>query len=427
MLLRALPGLLLTLPATAQSFDFVVDQAQSSSSVYADLETTLPGSVIGVYDATTNPGGTRTANGLFGGSGNEVVPMTTVVDNLASFGGGPTGSFGMDLDIPGFSMGIDDLDMDLLGGSAGSMSVDITLIFSTFRTYNPDSLYVGGIPLTIPLGNVNVTAATAQQTGASTAGALWPGTRPNDYDFTATVPVLFSLTADFNGSPISVPPFNLMMPVTGTITLTGTGATISAGFSFADQSFVNDPFPGFQIIDQPVDVPTILPPGFTANLLLNATVGSIDTDIQIDINVVADGTPDCGFTAYCDANLNSTGLPATIAVTGSADVADKDLTFDVGSLPANQFGYFLMSQTQGFIPFFGGSDGNLCLGAPMLRFSKNVLNSGAPGTMTFSPDFDDLPQGTLFTAGSTWNFQLWHRDKGGKSNTTAGISVLFCN
>ncbi|HJM58558.1 MAG TPA: hypothetical protein QF446_14650, partial [Planctomycetota bacterium] len=162
----------LTLPAAAQDFDFVIDQVLSSSSVYADLETDLAGSVIGDYDAATNPGGTRTVNGLFGGSGNEVVTMNTTIDNLANFSGASSGVFSMNMDQGALTMSLSGTNVDLLGGSSGTVSVDVTLLFNTFRTYNPDSLYVGGIPVTIPLGNINVTEATVVQTGASMGGTL---------------------------------------------------------------------------------------------------------------------------------------------------------------------------------------------------------------------------------------------------------------
>ena len=132
------------------------------------------------------------------------------------------------------------------------------------------------------------------------------------------------------------------------------------------------------------------------------------------------------FPGFCTANANSTGSPATIVVTGSQRVSDEDLLLSSADLPASTFGYYLMSQTTDFIPNFGGSSGNLCLGAPQVRFSGNVLNSGAGGTVAMQVDFQDLPQGTVFSPGDTWFFQLWYRD-GSTSNTTAGVQVDFCN
>ena len=147
------------------------------------------------------------------------------------------------------------------------------------------------------------------------------------------------------------------------------------------------------------------------------------TPTALDAEVIS---PAPLFPGFCTANANSTGSPATIVVTGSQRVSDEDLLLSSADLPASTFGYYLMSQTTDFIPNFGGSSGNLCLGAPQVRFSGNVLNSGAGGTVAMQVDFQDLPQGTVFSPGDTWFFQLWYRD-GSTSNTTAGVQVDFCN
>ena len=107
-------------------------------------------------------------------------------------------------------------------------------------------------------------------------------------------------------------------------------------------------------------------------------------------------------------------------------MADEDLLLSSDGLPADVFGYFLMSQSTAFVPNFGGSDGNLCLGSPQLRFASNVLDSGASGSVSMQVDFQDLPQNAVFSPGDTWYFQLWYRD-GPTCNTTAGVQVDFCN
>ena len=128
---------------------------------------------------------------------------------------------------------------------------------------------------------------------------------------------------------------------------------------------------------------------------------------------------------YCGANTNSSGLPGAICATGSTLVADNDLTLVAANLPTNQFGYFLNSQTQRFVPFAGGSQGNLCIGSPLIRFSANVLNSGVDGTMAFALDLTQLPQGVMVLAGQTWNFQCWFRDMGSSSNASGGLALTL--
>ena len=132
-------------------------------------------------------------------------------------------------------------------------------------------------------------------------------------------------------------------------------------------------------------------------------------------------------TTYCTSNLNSLGQMAQLTVLGSPVVSDNDLNFSVVNLPTSVFGYLLMSQAQGNVPFFGGSSGVLCLGAPFIRFSGNVLNSGANGEIAFSPDVNNLPQGASFAPGATWNFQYWYRDVVlfPTSNTSDALEITF--
>ena len=94
----------------------------------------------------------------------------------------------------------------------------------------------------------------------------------------------------------------------------------------------------------------------------------------------------------------------------------------------NQFGYYLVSQTQGFIPFPGGSQGNLCVTGSVGRYTKSVGNSGSTGVISLVLDLSQTPQpaGTVpVNPGESWNWQLWHRDKGGNSNFTDGIQITF--
>lgn len=156
----------------------------------------------------------------------------------------------------------------------------------------------------------------------------------------------------------------------------------------------------------------------SVELFLPGTPTSLDAEVIVPAPV---------FPGYCSANPNSTGQAATIAATGSSRVEDNDLVLSATQLPQSQFGYFLMSQSTDFVPGFGGSDGILCLGGPQIRFSKDVLNSGSQGEMSLVVDNQDLPSGANFLPGDTWFFQLWYRDVGNTSNTSAGVQVDFCN
>lgn len=130
-------------------------------------------------------------------------------------------------------------------------------------------------------------------------------------------------------------------------------------------------------------------------------------------------------TSVCNTNANSTGQPASLATTGQLCLAEGALTLHTTGVPPNQFGYYIFGESAANVPFFGGSQGVLCIGAPIIRLNGDILNSGGSGTMTLTPDLENLPLGTTFEHGSTWYFQLWFRDNnpGPTSNTSNGIRV----
>ena len=124
---------------------------------------------------------------------------------------------------------------------------------------------------------------------------------------------------------------------------------------------------------------------------------------------------------FCTVTNNSSGTAANLSAEGSLVIAMNNLNLSTNGLPANQFGYYLMSGSSGSSSV---SNGFLCLGAPQFRFNSSVLNSGTAGVMDFSPDMNNLPQGQMFTAGSTWYFQLWYRDVSG-SNFSNNIGFTW--
>ena len=131
---------------------------------------------------------------------------------------------------------------------------------------------------------------------------------------------------------------------------------------------------------------------------------------------------------YCLAMDNSTGRSASLQVYGSPVAADNDLILRMTDAPANQFGMFLVSATQGFPPNPTGV--TLCLDGDIGRFSSQVQLSDNFGRMEIPVDLTDLPiptGSTAVMAGETWNFQCWFRDTDPSQpfNFSSAVSVLF--
>jgi FG-GAP repeat len=133
---------------------------------------------------------------------------------------------------------------------------------------------------------------------------------------------------------------------------------------------------------------------------------------------------------YCSpAQLNSTGQSARIAASACSDLTSNFLGLYASQMPAGEFGYFLTSATQGFVTGPGGSQGDLCLGGPIGRFSTQIQVSDQAGRFELQVDLSALPLTPPHAVlpGETWNFQAWFRDKnpGTTSNFTDGVGVTF--
>ena len=59
--------------ASAQSYEFTIDQEASLIDRSLNIQVPFSGTLIGNYDAETNPDGSQTLPGFFGGSGNNPI------------------------------------------------------------------------------------------------------------------------------------------------------------------------------------------------------------------------------------------------------------------------------------------------------------------------------------------------------------------
>ena len=145
--------------------------------------------------------------------------------------------------------------------------------------------------------------------------------------------------------------------------------------------------------------------------------GDGDTDLLAGRAVLVN-TSGTGL-AYCDANANSTGVPATLSATGSASLARNDLALVAADLPPNKFAVAFFGYQQGYTPFFNGMR---CVTGTVYRL-KQASTSNASGVLTIPVDLTEKP-GKRIVAGDVLPFQVWYRDAG-SSNLTQGLQILF--
>lgn len=133
---------------------------------------------------------------------------------------------------------------------------------------------------------------------------------------------------------------------------------------------------------------------------------------------------------YCYGNPNSTGDRGFIALYGDRSTTGaKELV--ATALPTNTFGYFICGRDFANVANPSGSQGVLCVGGVIGRYSNAVANSGAQGrlSLTLDPTMLSQPSGPVpALVGQIWQFQCWHRDSvGGQStsNFTNAVTMLF--
>jgi len=136
----------------------------------------------------------------------------------------------------------------------------------------------------------------------------------------------------------------------------------------------------------------------------------------------------CSVVPYCTSEPNSTGVAATIDVTGTLSVSGSDTQLLAAGCPPNRVGLFVYGRSAVKMPFCNGT---LCVSpyAPGLLRVPAMVAIDPVGTARCPLDFQSLPPNHPITGGSTWYFQFWYRDHpagGSSANLTNGARVPFC-
>ncbi|MEZ6014419.1 MAG: hypothetical protein R3F49_04845 [Planctomycetota bacterium] len=131
----------------------------------------------------------------------------------------------------------------------------------------------------------------------------------------------------------------------------------------------------------------------------------------------------------CTGVPNNYGTPATLTARGS-DVAHIGALDFVGSyLPPFSPVLMVGAPASGLVLHPGGSVGNLCLGAGVVRITTGDGPADIAGRWFASLDLPDpgQPGGFDVVSGSTWHFQLWYRQPGNPppSNFSSAMAITF--
>jgi hypothetical protein len=301
--LIALAAAAMAAPARADTFQFTVNPALSGLGGSTSLSFDSSGTLIGNWDAVSNPAGTRTKPGLFGTFGpTENVPVPTT---LGGDVGGPidaevSGGLRLSFDEATGVAGVTGLALDFTGTGPITIGASVSIAFGSFRTRSPDSTYLG-LPVTLPIGDVEITSLRVDQilTAVGTVAAVSAGV----YDVDVTVAGSMTGQASVLGNVVEIPPTPVAIPIIGTLTVTGGGATARLQVTQPlAASLVQQP--GTKLPQFPLALPTILPPGLVANVLLDLVLNDVSFDLQATLSLDADGEQ----VAECYPDCNADGV-----------------------------------------------------------------------------------------------------------------------
>ncbi|MEZ6243366.1 MAG: GC-type dockerin domain-anchored protein [Phycisphaerales bacterium] len=288
---RLTPALLAALAATptlaADDFSFVVNQGASAVSSTTTITAASDGTLIGDYDATTNPDGTQTRPGLFGGSGNNAIPVSIDFDYTAIVDTAPSGAFSLSVDTDALTFTIDALALDLLSADTADAALDATLLWDLFHTVNPTAVFLGGIPITIPLSTSQITTLGVAQSAPMDAPGVLVEADPGVYTLAGVVPATITLAADSATLPIPETTFDAPLPITGTLTINpDNSASLEITLDLANAAQEIDLTGAPPIENVPFDLPNIAG-GDPASVLLTLQFSTASVETMGGVTIIA--------------------------------------------------------------------------------------------------------------------------------------------
>ena len=326
--------------AIASSVEFEIDGSVSSATTIFDFQVPLAGTLIGDYDAKTNPGGTQTRSGLFGGSGNNFIDCEISLSIASDTESNPaSGTVAVDLDgLESNLLVVEGLELDLLSGETAGVGGEIGFLYETFNTINPFSIYPGGITIPIPIADGQILRSEISLPEPITIPAAQ---KKGDVVFDAVLPVLWTVEFDPGTGP-QVQEIPVVIPFVGSIMGESGSRSIRFGGSAAAS--------GSQPLDFPVGpialpLPTI-PPGDTpANLIFSGLVTGVDftTDLALDAFGAEVDSPVFGDINF-DGIVNAADLGLLIASWGPCTGCPADLNGD-GLVDAADLGLMIAAWT----------------------------------------------------------------------------------
>ena len=301
-----------------------VDSSQSYISGEFEQSTYMPGTLIGNWVPKTNPEGTSTIPGIWGGSGNNLIGCDLTPSLGGPYYSSSTGGLEVALDTVNNQMTLNNLQLSAFEDGPASFPVTLGMLYETFRTVQPDSLFPGDIPINIPLGEGSMTILQFDQEFEVTAELL-----PIDaqsWSYVVDIPVSITLELVLLGTPTGPLVSPGVLQLTGSVVQTNSQIQLTGNSSWKSNEVVEDPPLAFENV--PFDAPTVLPSGQIASLLLSANAESASTMNSAELEFIAIGSSLAPGDVDGDGVVGVNDLLALIAEWGTCQGCSEDLNGD---------------------------------------------------------------------------------------------------
>ncbi len=306
--------------------DLQIQSSQSSISIDSETSIANTGNLTGNHDTESNPDGTITIPGLWGGSGNQEIPIAFDSGTSINGSSNPTGFMAIEPFSEQDLAIVYGLSMDLLNTSTIPVTLTITLDYQSFHTENPTAVYPGGIPIELPIAEISLDSCLVEQTKSTTA--TWESVGDDTFSLNAIVPVLVSMQATYEGQALPLTPMNAAMVISGEMEYTVNGSRLELSIQIDEGDVVDlpgdNPLPPF-----PFSMPTIVPPGSFADVLITLLPESTSFGLSLNGTVVAEAdleTLPCDVTG--DGVIDTNDILGVLASWGSCQECPADTNND---------------------------------------------------------------------------------------------------
>lgn len=296
-----LPAFAIGLAATsaaraADGYSFSI--TSQASSVAYDASTTAPftGTMTGDTSATPptrlkHGSGFIIVNcGTFGATTNEnIIISGSITANGTSSNIRPTGTFQLSVDQGAGVARVQNLTLNLLGSSTATIAASLgNFRYETFCAVNPSCSLPFLTPITLPLGNISITALVATQLPGIADGTLTPMGAAGVYTVNIPLIVEVAAAASLTGTPLPLVPQQVPIVLNGTLVISGNTATFSNDLDVSLEPPGNTTPQAFPPLAVPLPADSPICPGL--NLLIAMTISSTTISVGTEATLVSAGT-----------------------------------------------------------------------------------------------------------------------------------------